>query len=99
RVLQHMVEEEMNRRRELKKKSRPVSTFSPTPATELAGIHFDRMITWQMDGTTLEFTSVSSPIKLNSGPVTRVSTVQPILPYDASELSRLLAVKQLSLQL
>jgi translation initiation factor 2-alpha kinase 4 len=99
RVLQQMVEDEMNRRRELRKKSRPVSTFVTPSSGNASMIHLDRTVHFQSAVTNIEFSAVSAPILLSNGPLTRVSTVQPVLLEGASEQSCLLVVKQLSLQL
>lgn len=98
RALQHMVEEEMSRR-EMKKKSRPISTMVPQNVVSSNLIYFDRAIQCQNDGASLEFSAVSAPIKLGAGPLTRVSTVQPVLAADASEQSCLFVLKQVTLPL
>jgi translation initiation factor 2-alpha kinase 4 len=99
RMLQKMVEDEMSRRRDAGKKSRPVPTIAPEINANAAVIHLDRTVYFQSPATDIEFDAVLVPVLLNSGPLTQVSTVQPVLPQGSTEQSCLLVIKQLSLVL
>jgi translation initiation factor 2-alpha kinase 4 len=99
RVLQQMVEDEMSRRREAKKKIRPTSMIMSSTLYDASLIHLDRTVHFQSAATNIEFSAVSAPVLLSNGPLTRVSTVQPVSPQTAPEQSCLLVIKQLSLEL
>ncbi|KIW09057.1 uncharacterized protein PV09_00006 [Verruconis gallopava] len=99
RMLRRMVEDEMNRRRELRKKMRPVyATHSVATGNSIATVELDRTVSYQAANTSLEFTAVTAPVPLSAGPLTEVSTVQPVIRAEGPEKSCLLVVKQLSLE-
>ena len=98
RMLQQMVEDEMNRRKEVRKKAHTVTAVgNSVSTTESSHIQLDRTCHYQSGGIDLEFSAISLPRLLNTGPLTRVSIVEPILNQTGViERSCLLVVKQLS---
>ncbi|KAF2425819.1 Serine/threonine-protein kinase [Tothia fuscella] len=98
RVLQQMVEEEMNRRREAKRKSRnltaPVSMHDNTSAA--CYLTFDQVIEYQDDGHEFTFSSISAPARLEAGRVTSVFTVRLVVADTHEAIPPLLVVKELS---
>lgn len=93
RVLQQMVEDEMRKRKETRRKSHIAPALETAKSTESSLMHLDRVVHYN----DLEFSALSTPILLNTGPLTKVSIVQPALNHEAIVESCVLAVKQTSL--
>lgn len=81
RILKQMVDEEIARRKEVKRKSRVPGPISPLPTSSdsnVDSVNFDRTITVQFDGAGYIFSAVTVLSKIRSGPVTDIYMVQPL---------------------
>jgi translation initiation factor 2-alpha kinase 4 len=99
RALQRMVEDEMNRRTEVRRKTRPHITSEHQLDTTSSVLHLDRLVHYQAAGLDVQFSAITHPVPLNEGPLTKVSIVQPASSTTPMDRPCVLAVKQLSLQL
>ncbi|KAF2841608.1 kinase-like protein [Patellaria atrata CBS 101060] len=87
RLLKHMVDEEMNRRKDLKRKNKSNGPAVSLPnAISANAVVFDHLITVQDEGIRLEFNAVTSLSKLSEGPITTVYTALPFTSDETDDL-------------